>query len=119
MALTARHPLSIRLAQLKIEHGHVYNYDIGQPLATSSPHWPDILAVAAIELESFLAIAALPPTDARLPTEEGQPDFCFVDTQAAAVALRRGDSAWWCVVVVVVCGGGMCACVCARVYVSV
>ena len=90
MALVARHPLSIRLAQLKIKHGRVYNYDIAQPSAASSPHWPDTLARATIELESFSAIAALPPTDARLPTEQGESDFCFVDTQAAAVALRRG-----------------------------
>lgn len=92
MALVAKHPLSIRLAQLKIEHGSVYKYDVAVPAATQSPHWPDTLARATIELESFAAVAALPPTDARLPTEDGQPDFAFADAEAAAVAVKHGES---------------------------
>ena len=90
MTLVAKNPVSIRLAQLKIAHGAVYKYDIAAPAAAESPHWADSLARAAIELESFAAVAALPPTEAKLPGEEGAPDFAFADVQAAVVALKNG-----------------------------
>ena len=92
MAVVQRHPISIRLAQLKREHGWFFTYDLASPEATASPHWPEALARASIELETWEAVAAIPPADARLPMEAGEPDFVFGDTQSATVALKHGTT---------------------------
>jgi hypothetical protein len=99
MAVHAKNPISIRLAQLKIEHGSVFACrlvpdGVTHPASTThdpsdSPHWPEALAKASIELTTWRALVALPPTTARLPMELGT-DFVFADTQAAAVVVKHG-----------------------------
>ena len=90
MALNASEPTSVRLAQLRMEHGQAFALDAASDAATHSPHWPDLLAEASIWLGSFQALAALPATDFRLPMEAGAPDFAWGDVQAGAVAIKHG-----------------------------
>jgi hypothetical protein len=89
MALHASEPTSVRLAQLRLEHGAVFSYDLASDEATTSPHWPDGLAKAAVEFSVFKALAALPKTAFRLPMETESPDFAWGDAQAAAVAVKH------------------------------
>ena len=89
MALYANEPTSIRLAQLRIAHGQAFALDVASDAATRSPHWPDLLASSSIWLESYQALAALPPTTFRLPMEETAPDFAWGDVQAGAVAVKH------------------------------
>jgi hypothetical protein len=46
-------------------------------------------APAAVWLENFNQLAALPPTSFRLPMENDAPDFAWVDVQAGAVAVKH------------------------------
>lgn len=90
MALAVKEPTSIRLAQLRMEHGQAFALDVSSVSATRSPHWPDLLASASIWLASFEQLAKLPPTDFRLPMEASSPDFAWADVQAGAVAVKHG-----------------------------
>ena len=58
---------------------------------SSGPHWVSELQNSVPFAEAFDALAALPPTAARLPHEAGAPDFAWADNVGRSVVAKRGD----------------------------
>ena len=82
-AAVLREPLAVRAAQRFAADGNARSI-----LEEGNAHFVAGLEAAVMNLEHALAIPAIPPAAARLPMEDGQPDFAWADEQAAAVAVR-------------------------------
>lgn len=89
-ALQAKNPVAIRLVQLRMEMGDVYSLHLDGEEDAASPHFATRLTEAADLYDSWDSISGL-STATRLPFEEGQPDFAFVDAMAALGVARIGN----------------------------
>ena len=77
-------PVSLRLAQLFIEHGRIY-----QPPYRPHP------ALLVQRVDYLRKVLAAPPSPFRFPMADGQPDFAWADEGIRAIVLKhRGRRCW-------------------------
>lgn len=79
-------PLNLREVQLALAHGDLYRVDLDR-------YWAHLQAATAAmmhHVDLLEKALSLPPTQARLPFEPGQPDFAWADEEAGAVVVRHG-----------------------------
>ncbi len=86
-AVTMEDPLCLRQIQLTAAHGGYFRVKLDQ-------YWVHLQSTTVNLLQHVDQIEqalALPPTERRLPFEDGQPDFAWADEQAGAVVVKHGD----------------------------
>ena len=87
-ALVLKDPVYTREIQLYLQWaGTVSLFD--EP--TSGPHWSSELMESVPFAESFDALMAMPASNAKLPHEEGHPDFAWADNVGRSVVARKGE----------------------------
>jgi hypothetical protein len=80
-------PVSLRLAQLEIEHGRPYLLG-STPVRDSD--WDPAATLRLVDY--YRKIKDLPPSPQRLPMEPESPDFVWADEQIGVFAFRHGDT---------------------------
>ena len=90
-AVALNDPLSLREIQLAAHQGGYYRVEPFQP-GPYSVHLPAVTAGLMRQVDLLEKALSLPPTEARLPSEAGQPDFAWADEQAAAVVVKQGEN---------------------------
>ena len=84
-ALARKDPVAIR--QWEIYQALGAPYTILKD-ANTSVHFPDELMKSLNVIAAWLALSALPPSNATLPMEETSPDFAWADEMAGAVVVK-------------------------------
>ena len=79
-AAALQDPISLRLAELYLEHGRVF--------AEEMPRINQIIP----RVEAYRTVRRLLPTDYRLPMEPDHADFAWADEDVAVFAARHGDT---------------------------
>lgn len=80
-------PVSLRLAQLEIEHGRLYLLD-STPEREANWNPSDSLRLVG----HYRKIQNLPPSAHRLPMEPESPDFVWADEEIGVFAFRHGET---------------------------
>lgn len=80
-------PVSLRLAQLEIEHGRLY---LLGPTPVRDSNWDPADTLRLVEY--YRKIQNLPPSPHRLPMEPDSPDSVWADEEVGVFAFRHGDT---------------------------
>lgn len=84
-AATLADPVSLRLAQLEIEHGRLH---LLTPAPDRNAHWEPQASIDLVE--QYRKVIGMPPSSYRLPTEPDQPDFVWSDPENGVFVFRHG-----------------------------
>jgi hypothetical protein len=83
-AAVLKDPSAIRAAQLALAHGNQRSV-----LDQRNAHFVGSVLDALLHMEHVGMLLSLPPTDCRLPMEDGQPDYAWADEQGGTVVVKH------------------------------
>lgn len=81
-AAVLQDPVSVRLAQLYLEHNRVWTDDID-------------IEDEVQRVSDYLTVAALPPSEYHFPMAPGSDDFAWADEENGVIAVKRGDTRFY------------------------